>query len=126
MVYTLRFFSLQNAVCFIIHNLVPVLFTFHIQIVLKFKKNNSGTKRLIDSSDRRVKLITHHLPMQRLRISGAISLFRPTLSLAQAEPTGLSPQSIHARCATLLVSLVLIRDGSTSPVASCPDGLLLV
>ena len=33
------FFSLQNAVCFIILTyLVPVLFTFNIQCVLKFKK----------------------------------------------------------------------------------------
>ena len=36
---TLRFFSLQNVVCFIILTyLVPVLFAFYIQCVLKFKK----------------------------------------------------------------------------------------
>ena len=45
MVYTLRFF--QNAVCFIILKyLVPVLFTFYIQGVLKLKKNNFGAKRM--------------------------------------------------------------------------------
>ena len=39
MVYTLRFFPLQNAVCFItLTYLVPVLFTFCMQVVLKLKK----------------------------------------------------------------------------------------
>ena len=46
MLYTLRFFSLQNAVCFIMLTcLVPVLFTLYTGCA-KIKKNNSGTKGL--------------------------------------------------------------------------------
>jgi hypothetical protein len=41
------FFPLQNAVCFIILTyLVPVLFTFYVQCVLKLKKNNSVANTL--------------------------------------------------------------------------------
>ena len=41
------FFSLQNAVCFIMLTcLVPLLFIFYIQGVLHVKKNNSSAKEL--------------------------------------------------------------------------------
>ena len=58
MVYTLQFFSVQNAICFIILTyLVPVLFTVYIQGVLKLKKNNSGTKRLNIKGSLRTKIV---------------------------------------------------------------------
>jgi len=53
MFYALHFFSLQNAVCFIMLTcLVPVLFAFYIQGVLKLKKNNSVAKGLLTPCSR--------------------------------------------------------------------------
>jgi len=47
MVYTLRFFPLQNAVLFRNSNVFgSCIFKFYIQNLLKLKKNNSGSKRL--------------------------------------------------------------------------------
>jgi len=60
MVYTLRFFPLQNAVCFIILTyLVPVLFTFYTHDMLKLKKKfwhqkvNSNSTRFRSSNRHR-------------------------------------------------------------------------
>ena len=68
--YSPFFFSLQNAVCFIMLTcLVLVLFTFYIQDVLKLKKNNSGAKGLIEMLKSGNYFITHKLyacPLMKL------------------------------------------------------------
>jgi hypothetical protein len=49
MLHTLNF-SIQNAVCFkMLHFLVPVLLTFYIQVVLKFKYETSVLKGKVHS-----------------------------------------------------------------------------
>ena len=79
MVYNLRFF-LQNAVCFIILTyLVPVLFTFYTQGVLKLKKNNSGAKRLSNVRQHNYFITQGNYTGYMFRL--LISHFRPILSI---------------------------------------------
>jgi len=57
MVNTLRFLLFKIAICFVILTyLVPVLFTFYLQGVLKLKKKYSGAKRL--SAENHMQLYT--------------------------------------------------------------------
>jgi len=58
------FFSLQNAVCFIILiYLVPVLFTFYIQCVLKLKKRNNSGAKWLKQEHLRPSEITSYFPL---------------------------------------------------------------
>ena len=95
MVYTLRFFPLQNAVCFIILTcLVPVLFTFYIQDLLKLKKNNSGSKRLRPRTGR----ITPGKETQRPLYRGlGVVQGRSKQVQKSLPPTGFDPADCPAR-----------------------------
>ena len=79
------FFSLENAVCFIMLTyLVPVLFTFYIILYTgcaKIKKINSGTKRLI-------KLLYVHNGMETVRFK--FSFPSPLLISLNIPPTSSS------------------------------------
>jgi len=75
------FFRLQNAVCFIILTyVVPVLFKFYIQDVLKLKKNNSGAKRLIFH-------VRHAVPIRALNSINWLGFIIVTVSALCEERT---------------------------------------
>jgi len=96
--YSQFFFPLQNSVCFIMLTcLVPILFTFYIQGVLKLKKYNSGTKGLKQPCSVFSKknpiirnfCISGWFAVPTIRTSGVLLFLQPDILLSWAGQAGL-------------------------------------
>ena len=108
------FFYFQNAVCFIMLTcLVPVLFTFRLQDVLKLKKNNSGAKELMIFR-------VYHLPLLFFVLQSAVEMRQTSLCISSSEPRLESDGY-----ATFFYSFVRARSPNTvkdSPGNLCNNG----